>query len=414
MPQGEEIQANRFQIVPFKIGNSTRHLFRNKQTLVPSTAMSIYEAHLAQKTRSHNTANKELQYMSYLYTWAIQNQLDIEAICLSGNNLSPVQIRTFAHWLKSQKMFSGKHLSLTTCNSIFTCCAQVLSHFMDQYGHFNNEQGETGTQAAIRSAATASLRQSWNSQKTKDKKKPMADDLKEEEIKTINDYLKPMSSKLFNADPIEIRNYLAWRLLIEFGLRVGELLALRLEDCPSRGQNFIRIVRIEERDDDYYDPRLNSPRPKTLSRELGFLLEDSPIKRLISEYISRCRIRKIVRFGKKSTEHVMEEHPFLITATGTGKPLSISSMELLAAKIRKDTGVTNFYWHLCRHAFFNRAWAAIADNSKYKDRKMDLVYWGGWENEKSLKLYINRAQSERAKQVMQIWNSGSNTWDSLK
>lgn len=57
--------------------------------------------------------------------------------------------------------------------------------------------------------------------------------------------------------------------MIELGLRIGEVLALRLEDCPARIRPTFKIIRIEEREGSR-DPRSKRPaRPKTLGRELS-------------------------------------------------------------------------------------------------------------------------------------------------
>ncbi len=407
-------ELNLFQIVSFKLEGRVRYLFREKKTLIPTMAMSIYETHLDMRSPSHNTAIKELRNMAYLYTWASLNGIDLDELLLMGKNLKPAYVRAFSFWIHSQQSRQGKKLALKTCNSILTGCASVIVYFMEQYGEFGFDEGESGTQAAMRGAAITSVKSQWNNEKKKDKKKPMADDLSESEIKTINSFLKPKTERLIDAEPVTVRNYLCWRLIIEFGLRIGELLSLRLEDCPSRGQDFLRIVRIEERDSDINDPRANPPRPKTLARDLGFLVAETPIPRLISEYISRCRFRRVKKNGKVVIMHVMDDHPFLITAFESGEPLSISGFEKIAHKIRKGTGIKRFHWHLGRHAFFNRAWSAIADNPNYKDRKMDLVYWGGWEDEKSLQIYINRARRKRAKHVMKLWNENKNQWKSLQ
>jgi hypothetical protein len=81
------------------------------------------------------------------------------------------------------------------------------------------------------------------------------------------------------------------------------------------------------------------------------------------------------------------------------------SAQEIAEKASAETGI-NFTWHLARHAFFNRAYEAVADIQDPTQRQIrlnDLIYWGGWSNEKSLRIYIRRAQRDRAQRALSGW-----------
>ena len=116
----------------------------------------------------------------------------------------------------------------------------------------------------------------------------------------------------------------------------------------------------------------------------------------------------------------MDNPAFLILSHqhDKGHPLSISSLQDIADEIRKGTGIEKFHWHIGRQSFFNRAYAAIYDlknkhQEMYKDRLRDLIYWGGWEDENSLQLYVNRARKERAKMTLCFYQNESNEWKAL-
>ena len=86
-----------------------------------------------------------------------------------------------------------------------------------------------------------------------------------------------------------------------------------------------------------------------------------------------------------------------------GRPTAKS----LAKRIAAETGV-RFTWHLARHAFFNRTYAAVAniDVPTLKSARMqDLVYWGGWRDPKSLNIYTARARRDRARSGIAIWGA---------
>ena len=149
-------------------------------------------------------------------------------------------------------------------------------------------------------------------------------------------------------------------------------------------------------------------------------MKDSPIPRLITEYTTRHRRKKIEKHGRKVYQPILDNPAFLLLSHNhdKGNPLSLSSLLDIASEIRIGTGIKRFHLHLGRHSFFNRAYSSIvelkeSDKEMYKDRLRDLVYWGGWEDENSLQLYINRARSDRAKMTLSFYQNESNEWNAL-
>ncbi|MBS0193857.1 MAG: hypothetical protein JSR34_06395 [Proteobacteria bacterium] len=253
----------------------------------------------------------------------------------------------------------------------------------------------------------------WADSTVKVRKKALAPDLLDKEIATIEAYLDPKVRCATVGPQIAARDYLIWRLTIEFGVRIGEVLALRIQDCPSRGKPYFQIVRIDERDSQF-DPRHPyAPRPKTLSRELGFVLSNTRFPGLSLDYISQHRFKMIELRGRMIKKFNVG-HDFLIVAQG-GEPLSLSSTKRIAAEIRKHTGI-DFHWHLARHAFFNRAMEGVRrarDRDDEIARRADLCFWGGWERESSLDIYTRRIRRDAMRQGLAIWQLGENTWGAL-
>jgi len=410
------------RLTRFTLGNRVRFIPQDSNTLKPIIALSIYEAYLSKKFSSHNTVYSDLQNVCYLIAWARQSNIDINSILLQGEMLETKQVNLYSAWLNTRgKLHNHEPLSNGTINKALTSASKLFRWFSEQYASI---PGHTIIERSINlELYKKSIKHRFSENRKKDRKKKSADDLSDEEIKKIQEFLKPenrcaKNPKLSLAQAI--RDYLIWRLAIEFGLREGEILALRYEDCPHQHKDHISIVRIEDREDDLIDPRGKyAPRPKTLSRELGFILKNSPVRHLITEYISKYRRRSVIKHGKKIFEYIVD-HSFLILSHrhDHGNPLSISSMQNLSQTIASGTGIDHFHWHLCRHAFFNRSYAAIIDfkekdSELYKDRLEDLIYWGGWESKKSLQLYINRARRERAKSALTFYQTGQSEWEAL-
>lgn len=402
-----DIKPLKYKVSSFVKNKEPRHIIQNKETYKPIPSMSLYEAYLYYKNKSYRTVQGELSNLCYFLTWADMNGVDANRLLLLGQPLDEKYVRSFASWVRNRGYEKNKKkikLGLKTRNKIIRSVGQAFKFFISQYAGFN---GDVNEKFLKKSNILKLVDNLFNAQLEKERNKSKAPDLTEKEIQIIEDYLRP--ENLSKAKAHEIRDYLMWRLVLEFGLRIGEILALRLEDCPHKQQDYIKIVRIEERGDNYYDPRTpNAPRPKTLSRDLGFLIDNSPIKKLISEYTTRHRFKVIEKFGEKKRVPIISNPSFLILnhKRNNGLPLSITSAQKIAQRISKDTGV-HFNWHLGRHAFFNRAYSSIIESSDFYERKMDLVYWGGWEAESSLDIYIQKARDEKAQKALSFWHDSN-------
>lgn len=413
MAKEPDISPLAYQISPFHTDDRVRFIVQLRDTGDPSISLSVYEQYLYHKTRSHNTASSTLTQLGYLFTWAISEGIDIEKLLLKGELLSALQIRKFAYWLTcrgTSRSNEVKNLSISVINNILTHSSNILCWFARQYGLKESQ----GLSAAEMELLIASQKRLFSGAKRKDFRVRCAPDLTEEEIFAIDQYLRPENRKDAAAEVVA-RDFLIWRLAIEFGLREGEILALRLCDCPHKGQDYFKIVRIEERGLRYRDPRKRPPRPKTLSRDLGFLFH-SQIPNLLTDYSSQHRFKWIERNGRKHKQF-LPGHDFVIVNhhRTPGEPLSVSGIKSIADRITENTGIP-FHWHLTRHAFFNRAYAAIVDIENKDEKKaklMDLVYWGGWADEKSLQIYINRARASRGQKALMLWQQGGNRWASL-
>lgn len=415
----KSIQTNRKPKGPFRVtsfffdGIGIRHILSERTSNIPMRAASVYEAHLMQKTDSHNTRHKEMTYFASLYAWAEEHHVDIDELLLTGKALNLAQIRSYAAWTKAQCAQANgivQQEKRRSINAAFIACSVISSWFISQ---FANTPGTNLSHTIEVELLVSSQKRAWKAVCFKVQKKSIAPDMTEEEITAINRFLRPDNRENVVGPSIATRDYLMWRMAIEFGMRKGEILAMRTIDCPTRVAPYFKIVRIEERGANYIDTRGNPPRPKTLSRDLGFIIENSVFPKLVAEYVSTHRFKWVERNGKISKQFILP-HDFLII-TERGEPLSTRTADDIANAISLGTGI-DFNWHLARHSFFNRAYAGIAefqDQSQRSIKLADLVYWGGWKSEKSLEIYTKRARSERARFALCMWQKGGASWTAL-
>lgn len=131
------------------------------------------------------------------------------------------------------------------------------------------------------------------------------------------------------------RNALIVRLGLGLGLRRGELLGLRIQDISALHEE----VFVARRPDDKTDPRLDQPNAKT--RERTIVLTSS-----LAE-----QIRTYVQ-GLRREQGDARKHPFLLVASGTGKPLSISGFNKIFRPLQQASPqLRHVISHLLRHTF---------------------------------------------------------------
>lgn len=403
-----------FQVSAFALpSGQVRHVLVERSSGLPMRAASLYEAHLVQKTDSHNTRRVELGYFASFYAWAKDAGLDLDRLLLAGEALTLPQVRSFAAWLRAPRAQANGIIpqeKRRSINAAFGACSVICAWFIRQFANpsINRARRALDVELLIQAQKRA-----WKEVRIKVRKEAVAPDMTEEEVAAIERFLKPENRSKAVGQAIAVRDYLIWRMAIELGMRKGEILALRTIDCPTRQAPYFKIVRIEERGEACLDPRRDPARPKTLSRDLGFIIDNTIFPKLVTDYISTHRFRMVERNGKKLKQFLLP-HNFLIIAE-SGQPLSLRAADDVAKAIKNGTGV-DFNWHLARHAFFNRAYAAVADlkdRSEYDVKLADLVHWGGWESEKSLEIYTRRARADRARHALRTWQNGGSVWTAL-
>lgn len=395
-------------------GVGVRHVLSDRETHLPKPAASLYEAHLALKTDSHNTRATELAFFASMYAWAHVAKVDLDQILLTGQGLTAPQIRAFAAWIRKPRAQANGAISVEkrrSINAAFRAASVICTWFIKQFA--TPHSGKKAQRAIEIEMLVEAQKSTWKEVLIKVRKRSTAPDMKDEEIAAVEQFLRPEIRSESVGEPIAWRDYLMWRMAIEFGMRKSEILAMRLSDCPTRAAPYFKIVRIEERGASYVDPRRNPPRPKTLSRDLNLMLDHTVFPRLVTDYVSTYRYRS-VEINNRRQKKFLLSHEFLIISEG-GAPLSLRAADDVARAIAQGAGV-GFNWHLARHAFFNRAYAAVAgaDNKEAREAQIsDIVYWGGWECAKSLELYSRRARADRARSALMVWQRGGNQWTAL-
>ncbi len=176
---------------------------------------------------------------------------------------------------------------------------------------------------------------------------------------------------------VRIRNHLIFMWLLELGMRKGELLGVRLDDINLRSGE----VEISRRPDDPDEFRLDPPENKGKDRllALGDGLAD-----LTQAYVHGPR-RGILGARK---------NPYLLVATGTGKPLTKAAVSKLFVELRRK--VPGLPEELCPHVLrhtWNDAFSEFMDErgvSPEEEEKMRRQQMGWTDRSKMAAVYTRR------------------------
>lgn len=211
--------------------------------------------------------------------------------------------------------------------------------------------------------------------------------LDDDTIKRLREVVEPDHPENPFEPHVRFRNYLIVLLLLNLGMRRGELCGLTIPDCflGSKG-----TVTVHRRPDDPNDPRRDKPATKTAARVLA--LSDR-LSELMHEWITHYR-RNIPG---------AQLHPYLIVSTDSGKPMSLSNVNKIMERLRLAVpGLPDdLTAHILRHSW-NDWFSAemdkrgISEDQEVKWRKRLM----GWRNEETARHYLRRTVRRRSNEVL--------------
>jgi len=170
---------------------------------------------------------------------------------------------------------------------------------------------------------------------------------------------------IWKDNDISIRNWTILRILLECGLRQGELRQLKCDDVDLRG-NTISIYR---RPDDPEDPRLNPPTQKTYDRKIPI---SNSLAQLIEDYM----------LGPGSDMATISGSPFLFLShsnNSKGEPLGPKTVERIVKELGAHLNIKGLCPHDLRHTWMqNLANWSIENNIEPSEFERFANFLGGW------------------------------------
>ena len=185
---------------------------------------------------------------------------------------------------------------------------------------------------------------------------------------------------------IRVRNRLIVHLLLNLGLRKGELLGIKVADM-NLAKNELTVHR---RADDFEDPRSIQPNAKTNAR---ILYVDQEVASALHTYV--VKFRRAVGGAKR--------HPFLFVANGSGAPMSIAALDVVFSDIKNKfpSGFDRLSPHILRHTW-NDKFSEVMDKHGIGEAKEEEArsYAMGWKSGSgTAKVYTRRHVRKKANEV---------------
>ncbi|TBG89590.1 hypothetical protein ELG67_11065 [Rhizobium leguminosarum] len=186
---------------------------------------------------------------------------------------------------------------------------------------------------------------------------------------------------------VRFRNYVIVRLLLDLGIRRGELCGIKVSDCLLGSSGSVTIHR---RPDDPDDTRRMQAATKTVARVLS-----------LSDRMTEVVHEWVVYYRAKIPG--ARRNPYLIVSSVSGQPMSMSNVnKIIEALRRKVDGLPKELTpHVLRHSW-NDSFSALMDRKGVpEEREVKLrAKLMGWRNLESARFYLRRTVSRRADQVL--------------
>jgi integrase len=348
---------------------------------------------------SHATQKEHLYAIKKLHAWAASAGINMEKRLATKNFFSPGEISRMATYLMVKQ---GSRTNESICKSkkitYITTSANYLAWLADQVITDRNSPATKNDIKAMKDAILSYKPKRGSSsredQRIRDSALPDAARLKLQFIFDNPFRTEEIPTRL----GIEYRNSLALDILYETGMRLGELLALTLDDFQTSSGGAPATLRIKRNHDDPFDDRLSQPVAKTLGRILGI---PPKLEQRIVVYLNEWRC-EVGRVGFKGSDFLLVTH---LNGRRQGRGLSVKALYSCISNIKKrHAELADLHPHLLRHDWNYRfTLKAKKRGLTLSEAQREREYMMGWVyGSRSAELYNERHIQEECYKTSMI------------
>lgn len=389
---------------------------------IPLFYPTVYEAAMRRQVNvASATLAADLSAIKFLYSWAVQKNIDIEKRFHQGAFLAVSEIENLTkafkyrsdHYFKDVGTFSVdqettkkplkvrsletfrkteqiKPLSCvvteTTARRLYVICSYLdwLAQERTSWVSMNSKEYETFRIA--RTTMKENIEARIPEVKRDDTKR--REGLSKECQALLLEVIEPTSTRNPWSDWFtRLRNQLLIKLMIELGPRRGEILLVRIGRDFNASANTLTITRAP---DDKNDPRRDEPNAKTLERDYPLSEE---LAKLINDYITEVR----------NTVKGAHRHDYLFVAARTGRPMSKAAVTKLFRELREKVPELpqDLSSHVLRHTMNDNFSEECDESGIDEETEMSTrCYLNGWKKgSKTAALYTRRFIRRKAQEV---------------
>jgi integrase len=367
------------------------------ETYQPVVLCTRYVIDERRELKQAGTIGQDVRVLRWFYCWADIRGIDLEERLRSGKLLTKAEISGFCKYLRAARTESiigsiGANnregsgripvISPATFNAYIGTVKDFLLWAAREF--IPNNSAREQLQRTIESAIDR-INRSFRSRRMSGKKTVDRRGLTRDEVDEIRRIIEPgLEANPFKRS-LQLRNYLIFVLMLETGLRRGELLKLKVRHLPRGAKT---TLSVERKPDDIDDPRLNEPRVKTLMREIE-------ISKQLSIALWRY-VRECLRKGSNSDD-------FLFRSVRDGLPLNSSGVNWLFSQIVKCLPHLKgrLSPHVMRHTY-NVRLVETAQSMGWEEKRIEEFqrYVNGWsENSVMPSHYTKSLIQQQANEV---------------
>lgn len=323
---------------------------------------------------AHATQLEYLRSIKKLYEWAGSNKIDLHLKIEAQEFLYPFEIDSLVNFT-SLKIVSRDGESISGIK-INTCLSTISSYLAWYSEEVITDSNKPEVRVAIEKMTNAikarKVKQGSTTRQTQRQlAKKLSDDARNELQRLFSNPLQNVG-KLAHRAP-RFRNVLALRILYDTGMRVGELLSLRLCDFHLATGGDPAILDVRRNHDDAFDDRIRQPVAKTMGRPIPI---ETSLAELISIYLKDWR-SKVPQVG-------FEDHNFLLVThiKGTRQGHGLEDSALISGITnlkRQRPALRELHPHLLRHDW-NYRFSLKAKNEGYSEAEERAIreFLMGW------------------------------------